>query len=168
MYIHVPTQTYPVKEHQIKAQYPNTSFAKPFVPPSDYEKVVVTEQPAYDAIYQTLQEDAPVLVGDNWVQQWSVRDATREEILSRIPSVVTMRQGRLAMLQTPYGDTNLLAMIDPTLAAIENPIQRQAAQIDWEFAAEINRGFPLVQQLSSALGLTEEQLDDLFKLAATL
>lgn len=129
-----------------------------------------TPQPEFD--YDTQIAERTGYLFDETTQRvsvvWNVRDLTAEEKRARIPSVVTMRQGRLAMLQTPYGETTLLAMVDSTLAAIEDPIQRQAAQIDWEFAAEINRNFPLVQQLSSALNLTEEQLDDLFKLASTL
>lgn len=78
-------------------------------------------------------------------------------------TVVTMRQARLALLQS-----NLLSQVEAAIAAIEDPAQRQAVQIEWEYAAEVNRAHPWVQSLAAALGLTEAQLDDLFTLAATL
>ena len=80
-----------------------------------------------------------------------------------IVTVVTMRQARLALLQS-----SLLSQVEAAIAAIEDTAQRQAVQIEWEYAAEVNRTHPWVQHLATALGLTEAQLDDLFTLAATL
>ena len=77
--------------------------------------------------------------------------------------VVSMRQARLALLQS-----NLLFQVEAAIAAIEDAGQRQAVQIEWEYAAEVNRAHPWVQSLATALGMTEKQLDDLFNLAATL
>lgn len=77
--------------------------------------------------------------------------------------VVSMRQARLALLQA-----GLLSQVEAAIAAIEDAGQRQAVQIEWEYAAEVNREHPWVQSLATALGLTEVQLDDLFTLAATL
>lgn len=77
--------------------------------------------------------------------------------------VVSMRQARLALLQS-----NLLSQVEAAIAAIEDAGQRQAVQIEWEYAAEVDMTHPWVQSLASALGLTEAQLDDLFTLAATL
>lgn len=82
-YIHEPTLTYPVKESQIRGQFPNTSFAKPFSPPEDYVRVVPTEQPAHDAFLQTVVESQPIEVDGVWTQQWTVRAATADEMLAR-------------------------------------------------------------------------------------
>jgi len=76
---------------------------------------------------------------------------------------VTMRQARLALL-----GAGLLDQIESALAAIPDEIQRRTAQIEWEYATEVARDSPWVQQLSATLGLTEEQLDGLFKAAAKL
>ena len=78
-------------------------------------------------------------------------------------TVVTMRQARLALLQS-----NLLFQVEAAIAAIEDAGQRQAVQIEWEYAAEVNRAHPWVQSLAAALGLTAEALDALFEQAATL
>ena len=77
--------------------------------------------------------------------------------------VVSMRQARLALLQS-----GLLAQVEAAIAAIEDAAQRQAVQIEWEYAAEIDMTHPWVQHLATALGLTAAQLDALFTQAAML
>lgn len=75
-----------------------------------------------------------------------------------IPSVVSMRQARLALLQS-----GLLATVDAAIAQ-----GTEADKITWEYATEVNRNDTLVANLSMALGLTEQQLNDLFVLASAL
>lgn len=79
-----------------------------------------------------------------------------------IPSFVTMRQARLALLQQ-----GLLSQVQIAIDSLPSP-QKEAAQIEWDYSSEVHRNKPFVQLLSAALGLTEEQLDDLFVLASTL
>ena len=74
------------------------------------------------------------------------------------PSLVSMRQARLALLQS-----NLLDVVN---SAIQNG--NEADKITWEYATEVNRNDSLVQNMATALQLTETQLDDLFLLASTL
>lgn len=71
---------------------------------------------------------------------------------------VTMRQARLAMLQA-----GLLSAVNAAVAAAD-----EATRIEWEFSNWVERDNALVSTLASALGLTDQQLDDLFALAATL
>lgn len=75
---------------------------------------------------------------------------------------VTMRQARLALL-----GAGLLSGVDPALAALPSP-QREAAEIEWEYAQEVRRDAPLIAAIGGALGLTEEQIDSLFEAAALL
>lgn len=90
-------------------------------------------------------------------------DALRTAVLPpAIPEVVTMRQARLALLQS-----GLLAQVNTAIANMSG-IDGDAARIEWEFSNTVERNQPLVQSLIGALGLTEAQLDDLFTLAATL
>ena len=79
-----------------------------------------------------------------------------------IPSSMTRRQGRLALLNVGKLD-DAEAAID----AIEDAIERRAAQIEYE-ADTWERSNTFLQQLWSQLGGTEQELDDLFKLGATL
>lgn len=78
------------------------------------------------------------------------------------PTVVTMRQARLALLQN-----GMLTQVNDAVAAMSGA-QGDAARIEWEFSSTVERNRPLVQALGAALGLTDAQLDDLFQLAATL
>ena len=80
-----------------------------------------------------------------------------------IPQSVTMRQARLALL-----GVGLLDDVDAAIAAIPDPVQRKAAEIEWEYATVIERNSPLVQSLAAGLGLTAADIDDLLTLAATL
>jgi hypothetical protein len=38
----------------------------------------------------------------------------------------------------------------------------------WEYTVEIRRDSPILSALASQLGMTDEQIDDLFRLASTL
>ena len=80
----------------------------------------------------------------------------------RTSMVVSMRQARLALLQS-----GLLSSVDDSLNALPEP-DKSAALIEWEYATEVRRASPLVESLSAALSLSPEQLDDLFNLASTL
>lgn len=80
-----------------------------------------------------------------------------------IPSEVTMRQARLALL-----GIGKLGDVDAALASITDAAQRQAAQIEWEYSSTVKRDSAWVQQLAPALALDEAALDALFTAAAAL
>ena len=75
-----------------------------------------------------------------------------------IPSVVTMRQARLALLQL-----NLLGTVNTAIQT-----GAEADKITWEYATEVRREDPLVVNMATALNLDSAALDGLFTLAATL
>ena len=79
-----------------------------------------------------------------------------------VPKIVTMRQARLALLAA-----GLLAGVNAAVAAMPGA-EGDAARIEWEFAATVDRDSPLVQGLTAALGLSEAQLDGLFTAGAAL
>ena len=76
---------------------------------------------------------------------------------------VTMRQARLALL-----GAGLLDDVDAAIAAITDPVQRKAAEIEWEYAQTVDRDSPFTQQLAQGLGLTTEQKNELFVQASQL
>lgn len=75
-----------------------------------------------------------------------------DPVVAPIPSVVSMRQARLALYETGKLD-------DVELLVQENPV----AKIEWEYATVVERTHPLVKMLN----MTEEELDSLFLLAAS-
>lgn len=133
-------------------------------------KVEVISPPSYNSETHIAERDG--FLYNQELQRfevlWKVRELTVDEKRSRVPSVVTMRQGRLAMLMFPYGDGNLLEVIDAGINSIPDAVQRSAAKIEWEYATEIQRDSRLLQQLTTQLGLTDEQLDVLFTSASSL
>jgi hypothetical protein len=79
-----------------------------------------------------------------------------------VPETVSPRQARLALL-----GIGMLDEVEQALAAIPGA-EGAAARIDWEYATEVQRKSPLIAALGPALGLTAEQIDDLFRSAVTL
>ena len=77
-----------------------------------------------------------------------------------VPAMVTMRQARLALLQN-----GMLTQVNDAVANMPGA-QGDTARIEWEFSSTVERNWPLVQALGAAIGLTEQQLDDLFTAAA--
>ena len=75
-----------------------------------------------------------------------------------IPLTVSMRQARLALLQS-----GLLEVVNQAIAN-----GNEADKITWEYATEVQRSDSLVKNLASKLGLSEKDLDNLFLLASTL
>ncbi|WP_156510553.1 hypothetical protein [Labrenzia sp. OB1] len=72
---------------------------------------------------------------------------------------LTARQLRLGLFQ--YGCT--LDQIDSIIDSIEDDMLRDTAKIEWEYATELERLNPLILNLSADLGLTPEQVDDLWR-----
>ena len=73
-----------------------------------------------------------------------------------VPTTVTMRQARLALLSA-----NLLDTVDSLLTSSES-------KINWEYATEVYRNSTLVSEMQTALNLTDEQIDNLFIEASKL
>ena len=96
--------------------------------------------------------------------EFSPEDYALLELINKapLPTVVTMRQARLALLQQ-----GLLSQVQLAIDSLPSP-QKEAAQIEWEYATEVRRDSSLVQNLSVGLDLTDEQIDSLFLLASTL
>jgi hypothetical protein len=75
---------------------------------------------------------------------------------AQIPQSVFPRQARLALLAA-----DLLDAVEAAIAGAS-----RADRITWEFAAEIRRDSPMIANLGAGLGITDEQIDQLFIAAA--
>ena len=75
-----------------------------------------------------------------------------------VPSQVTMRQARLELLKR-----GLLDDVEAVITAAG-----RAAQLEWEYAAVVERTNPAVAAVQQQQGLTDAQIDDLFREAAKL
>lgn len=83
--------------------------------------------------------------------------------LSPVPVSCTRRQGLLALLAFGIKRSDIEAQI----AAIEDEIEREEAQIEYE-SAVWERTNPRLQQMWTSLGGASAQLVDVFRLAITL
>lgn len=86
--------------------------------------------------------------------------AALEAAANPVPSEVTPYQARMALLNAALLETVETLMADPNTPT--------AAKIAWEYATVIQRHSPFISTLGPALGLTEAQIDDLFRFAATV
>ncbi len=75
-----------------------------------------------------------------------------------LPTTITMRQARLIL--SAYG---LLTAINANMANAP-----EAFKIEWEYANIIERKSPVVYALTTSLGLTDKQLDEMFLTASNL
>ena len=55
-----------------------------------------------------------------------------------------------------------LADVEAQIATISDPLEREAAMIDWQDTESYQRDYPLINQIGAALGLPEEQIDALW------
>ena len=86
-------------------------------------------------------------------------DARLAEIADYVPEVITMRQARLALLQSGLLTTVSDAIINGT---------DETMKIEWEYATEVRRDWTSLIALATSLSLTSADLDGLFVLAESL
>lgn len=154
------TPTWPYSLSDMKRDNPQVSFPANLAAYDTTAHHVYPVQPV-EPPQQTgmvAVEVQPVLVGGVWTQQWELQP----EPPAPVPDSVSMAQARLALL-----DAGLLDQVDAALAAIPDPIERRAAQVRWDYETRVRYDDQLVRDLKSAFGLTSQQFDELFRLAAT-
>jgi hypothetical protein len=80
-----------------------------------------------------------------------------------VPASVTRRQAREALL-----NVGLLDDVEMIIGSIEDATERKRAEIYWLDSVAFERANPMLAQIASAVGLTEAEIDDLFRQAAAL
>lgn len=75
-----------------------------------------------------------------------------------VPAHITPLQARKALREAGYK-----AAVDQYVAGLS-----EAEQEEWEYATAIYRDNPIIAAGATALGLTDDQVDDLFRLGDTL
>jgi hypothetical protein len=80
------------------------------------------------------------------------------------PASVSARQIRLWLL----GRGVSMAAVDAAINALPDAAEREAVQVEWEYAPYVERSHPMLVPLAAALGLTEEQVDQAFVEASTI
>lgn len=158
---------YPYSLAQLRADNPGTSF------PADIPAALLAEwsvypvqptpQPSHDPATQRITEGQPEQVGDAWAQTWIVADKTAEEI------AVELAEWRAGMSVTPLQIRRALlaqSLLDDVTAFVEQADLE--TRMAWEYAVQIDRDNALIEAAAEAIGATPADVDDLFRLAATL
>jgi hypothetical protein len=165
----------PYSIQQLRAANPNTSFPKhPSVDslaeynvfPLNYDP-----QPDFDIVEagtieqrvggEGVDENGDPIEGFyGWWQSWTGRNRSPEELRPRM--IVSPRQARLAL-----NAAGLLVSVDAAIAAMDEP-EKTVVSLEWEYATEIQRLSSWVISMGVALGLSEDELDNLFVVAKDL
>lgn len=120
--------------------------------------------PAFDGITELLsgitdkQQILSALSQFNSEYVWAVTYETPP-----MPAL-TRRQFRLALVTNGYS----LADIETLIAQIEDDMQRQIIQIEWQDATTFIRTSPNLLFMANLMGLSTEQVDTLWSQALTL
>lgn len=95
---------------------------------------------------------------DAVVAERAALQAEKDAAAAKAARAVSPAQARRALLRM-----DLLDEVEAAIAAGPREIK-----IIWEYASTIERSSPLIAQIGGSLGLSEQQIDELFALAATL
>ena len=113
--------------------------------------------PVYDGATQKIIEDGTEVIDGLTYKKYIVTPLTQAELdanfKATVPDVISMRQARLALL-----GAGLLATAE---SAIANGTD-EAMKIEWEYATEVRRDWESLITMATALGISEEGLDNLF------
>lgn len=159
--------SYPYSVAQLRRDNPGTSFpdAMPDALLAEWGvyPVTPTERPTYDPAAQRLTEGTPEQIDGAWAQTWIVTDLTPEEIAA------ALEQWRASMFVTPLQIRRALlqqGLLDDVTAFVESADLE--TRMAWEYAVQIDRNNELIAAAAASIGTTDEDVDELFRLAATL
>lgn len=164
---------------EIDNLYPNIANASNFAKDFGFEVVFKVPTPTVTNLQTYRRDGTEVDSKGNRVEKYIVVDKfsdievdgvvitkaeqeakfLEDEFKATAPTVITMRQARLALL-----GANLLTTVDDAIATGTD----EALKIEWEYATECRRDWQSLIVMATALGVTELQLDEMFILGSTL
>ena len=120
---------------------------------------VVGQPVLQDGASYIIEDDQTLEIGGT-VREGIYTPPPRVLVAPFLPAVVSVspRQARLAL-----SAAGLLAQVNAIVRTAD-----EQTQITWDYALSINRTDPMIEQIATALGLSETQVDDLFAAAAML
>ena len=129
------------------------------IAPQENNRILDVKTIDYPVVPTWYWVDCPDNVTAEWKYIGGTFVAPTPEPIPEIVEV-TMRQARLALLHY-----SLLQAVDD---ALNGPTTPQAVKIEWEYATTVDKRSPLVANMKALLGLTDDQLTNLFNVASTL
>lgn len=108
-----------------------------------------------EAIARKNAEPSMTLLYDDGTSPWLVDQFDEAE-------VVTMRQAKLAL-----AELGMLSGVEAFIAGMPADL-KEKAEIEWNNASTVQKNSPLVQSITASMGLSPQEVDNLFILASTL
>lgn len=138
----------------------------PVFPPVDGLEFVWARESAYPTdvpeFFGTCPDDADTqidgVLGVYVQADWETMRDDEMRARNPVPQQVTMRQARLELLKR--------ALLDDVEAVIT--AAGREAQIQWEYASVVERSNPVIAIVQQQHGMTDAEIDDLFREAAKL
>ena len=172
-----------VTKSQLKAENTNTSFPKAWTAATLKSLGVdpVLASPKPDAgDYEVAVSDGAVQSEGNWVEAWKVQpmftqyvddDGKAVSVEQQIAEYEANKlQKRREAMTVSNVDLRLAMNEEGVYGAVEGAMAKSTntteLEIHWTFSSTINRLEPWVIEITSALDMTEDQVDDLFSKAA--
>lgn len=109
-------------------------------------------------VVQEIESDADYQAMQIWRQSNDLFNYTSSQPPVTVPRAVTPRQIRIALTHVGLRDT-----VESFVAQANRDVRDV-----WEFSVEVQRNNPILLQMMPLLGLSNQQIDDLFILASTL
>ena len=157
-----------VYQDEFRAMHPNTSFplvlSEELLNDFGADPVFEGPQPTLTAD-QYAQADGVEEINGQWFTKYIAVDYTAEEIAARVDqwrqsAVVTPFQGKAALFQA--------GLLDDVESLIADASTDTITKLAWANAIEWKRMSPMIVSLATALSLTDEQVDTLFKEASSV
>lgn len=149
-------------ESEIRALNPNTSFPIPFIAPSEFEVVFDTPNPATN-LQVGVQDGTELDSKGNRVIKWSVRDKTAEELEAErkasVPTQITSRQIRQQL--TAIG-------LRQTVEDLISSSNDYDLKDWWNYSQDFQRSHPILKEMGTQLGMSEDDMDSFFIEASKL
>lgn len=107
-------------------------------------------------------QDAFILPGLVPMTAADIQAHLNPPVVPAVPRSITMRQARLLL-----HSRGLLTSVQEAIDSLDEP-PRIAAQIEWDYSSTMERDKPFVAMIAGYIGLTNDDLDEMFIEAATL
>jgi hypothetical protein len=117
--------------------------------------IIVLEQPEFNSETEYVTYDQKVVYLDRVEQTWKIEQ-------NPIPSEVPLWAFRSIL--TIMG---IAPQVDALINSLPEP-QKTVASVQWQYGNFIERNHPLIDSLGTNLGLTKEQIDNVFVEASKL
>ena len=166
MYINKVTNEF-IEDSEVRLMFANVSFPNGvldeiFLAENDIVKVEYEPQPTIDEWTQKVEQDkSATLENGRYIIKYRVLHKTETEIIeyrkSQVPQSITPLQAKLQLLK--------IGLLDEVEALVTGD---RTAQLYWEYASVIERDNAVLLLMANSIGLTSEQVDEMFISASKL